>query len=303
MELKSVFLGEIGLTTTSAQHVKDIAGHYVDDLKQKLNSITFVNTNISIIGSDNPTLINRGWTLEELNSLNKILFKIAKAQSLQAWLGEAISAKTALQDSVKSYSISDYCQENEIEYPKLPKDPQHVTEQQWLDTLSIKDRNRYLTLQTFCAVVGNFIHPSPLSRLSKPSTTNFHSARENALNYDKNPFSVTERGSDTIIYSYKPSISVDDINNKYFELQTIHRQYQAEFNALKHQFEVYRDSKYEKAMRDHAIEYNEKAARIEEIRAEWDKEFERLSQGASKLKIIIPDALKSIFDEINNLGK
>ena len=72
MELKSVFLGENGLTTTSAQHLKDMAGHYIDDLKQKLNSITFVNTNISIIGSDKQTLINRGWNLDELNSINEI---------------------------------------------------------------------------------------------------------------------------------------------------------------------------------------------------------------------------------------
>lgn len=49
MKLKSVFLGENGLTTTSAQHIKDMAGHYVDNLKQKLNFIIFVNINISII--------------------------------------------------------------------------------------------------------------------------------------------------------------------------------------------------------------------------------------------------------------
>ena len=42
MELKSVFLGENGLTTTSAQHIKDMPGHYVDNLRQKLNSITFL---------------------------------------------------------------------------------------------------------------------------------------------------------------------------------------------------------------------------------------------------------------------
>ena len=70
-----------------------MAGHYVDNLRQKLNSITFVNTNISIIGSDKQTLINRGWNLDELNSINEILIRIAKAQSLQAWLGEAINAK------------------------------------------------------------------------------------------------------------------------------------------------------------------------------------------------------------------
>ena len=126
MELKSVFLGENGLTTTSAQHIKDMAGHYVDNLRQKLNSITFVNTNISIIGSDKQTLINRGWNLDELNSINEILIRIAKAQTLQAWLGEAINAKNNLQRDIEDYDIKDFVKEHNIEVPEVKSSPRHI---------------------------------------------------------------------------------------------------------------------------------------------------------------------------------
>ena len=113
----SVFFGENGLTSTSAQHVKDMAGHYVDDLKQKLSSITFVNSNINIIGGENSTLVNKGWNEEELNSVNEILERISQAQALQAWLGEAINAKQNRQTYVGHYNIKDYCNDYNIEYP------------------------------------------------------------------------------------------------------------------------------------------------------------------------------------------
>ena len=169
----SVFFGENGLTSTSAQHVKDMAGHYVDDLKQKLSSITFVNSNINIIGGENSTLVNKGWNEEELNSVNEILERISQAQALQAWLGEAINAKQNRQTYVGHYNIKDYCNDYNIEYPTEPTNVKYATEADWLKTLSIKELNRYLTLQTYCAVFGNFIHPKYGS--------NFHTARQLAI--------------------------------------------------------------------------------------------------------------------------
>ena len=301
MELKSVFLGENGLTTTSAQHVKDMAGHYIDDLKQKLNSITFVNTNISIIGSDNPTLINKGWSKEELNSVNQILIRIAKAQSLQAWLGEAIKARKILSDAISEYTLQDFIKEKGLEPITYKKGPNHATEEEWINTLTIKERNRYLTLETACAVIGNFIHPS--KGLNSFKEANFHSAREAALKFDKSPFTVNEKGQDTVIYNYLLSIPLEDIDKKYFELQAIHRQYQAELNAFKHQFDIYRDNKYLEDQQEYYKSLQENNQREREYTAQYDAEVERLKTSCSQLKIIIPDALNDIYTEINNLGK
>lgn len=297
MKLKSVFLGENGLTTTSAQHIKDMAGHYVDNLRQKLNSITFVNTNISIIGSDKQTLINRGWNLDELNSINEILIRIAKAQSLQAWLGEAINAKNNLQRDIEDYDIKDFVKEHNIEVPEVKSLPRHIEECEWLDTLSIKDRNRYLTLQTLCAVIGSFIHTK--TGFDK----NYHSAREDALKYDKSPFVVNENGQDTIIRNYILSIPLEDIDKKYFELQAIHRQYQAEFNALKHQFEIYRNDKFVKDKQEYNESLNKHNQFMNELMSQMKDEVENLKVECAKLKIVIPDALNDIYTEINNLGK
>ena len=291
----SVFFGENGLTSTSAQHVKDMAGHYVDDLKQKLSSITFVNSNINIIGGENSTLVNKGWNEEELNSVNEILERISQAQALQAWLGEAINAKQNRQNYVVHYNIKDYCNDNNIEYPTEPTTVHYTTEADWLKTLSIKELNRYLTLQTYCAVFGNFIHPKYGS--------NFHTARELAIKVEKAPYEVTENGRDTVIYNKTLSVDIETIDNKYFELQAIHRDKQSEFNALRHQFEVYRDSKFTQDQTEYDKKLLEYKQRVTELSSQWQAKKDELERECANLKIVIPDALKSIYDKVNRLGK
>lgn len=291
----SVFFGENGLTSTSAQHVKDMAGHYVDDLKQKLSSITFVNSNINIIGGENSTLVNKGWNEEELNSVNEILERISQAQALQAWLGEAINAKQNRQTYVGHYNIKDYCNDYNIEYPTEPTNVKYATEADWLKTLSIKELNRYLTLQTYCAVFGNFIHPKYGS--------NFHTARQLAIKVEKAPYEVTENGRDTVIYNKTLSVDIETIDNKYFELQAIHRDKQSEFNALRHQFEVYRDSKFTQDQTEYDKKLLEYKQRVTELSSQWQAKKDELERECANLKIAIPDALKSIYDKVNRLGK
>lgn len=291
----SVFFGENGLTSTSAQHVKDMAGHYVDDLKQKLSSITFVNSNINIIGGENSTLVNKGWNEEELNSVNEILERISQAQALQAWLGEAINAKQNRQTYVGHYNIKDYCNDYNIEYPTEPTNVKYATEADWLKTLSIKELNRYLTLQTYCAVFGNFIHPKYGS--------NFHTARQLAIKVEKAPYEVTENGRDTVIYNKTLSVDIETIDNKYFELQAIHRDKQSEFNALRHQFEVYRDSKFTQDQTEYDKKLLEYKQRITELSSQWQTKKDELERECANMKIVIPDALKSIYDKVNRLGK
>lgn len=291
----SVFFGENGLTSTSAQHVKDMAGHYVDDLKQKLSSITFVNSNINIIGGENSTLVNKGWNNDELNSVNEILERISQAQALQAWLGEAINAKQNRQNYVGHYNIKDYCNDYNIEYPTEPTNVKYATEADWLKTLSIKELNRYLTLQTYCAVFGNFIHPKYGS--------NFHTARQLAIKVEKAPYEVTENGRDTVIYNKTLSVDIETIDNKYFELQAIHRDKQSEFNALRHQFEVYRDSKFTQDQTEYDKKLLEYKQLVTELSSQWQTKKDELERECANMKIVIPDALKSIYDKVNRLGK
>lgn len=291
----SVFLGENGLTTTSAQHIKDMAGHYVDDLKQKLQSVTFINTNINIIGSDKQSMVNKGWNDDDLNSVNEILERISQAQALQAWLGEAINARQTAQNNLSMFSVGNYCELHNIDMPKKPDMTHMLTESEWLQTLPIKELNRYFTLQTYCAVFGNFVHPN--------RTTNFHSARQEAMHASKAPYDVVEKGRDTVIYDKALSLDLETIDQKYFELQAILRDKQSEFNALRHQYEVCRDEKFTNDRIEYDKQLQEYSQKMDELTSQWESEKQQRTQELAALKIVIPDALKSIFDIVNRLGK
>ena len=208
---------------------------------------------------------------------------------------EAINAKQNRQTYVGHYNIKDYCNDYNIEYPTEPTNVKYATEADWLKTLSIKELNRYLTLQTYCAVFGNFIHPKYGS--------NFHTARQLAIKVEKAPYEVTENGRDTVIYNKTLSVDIETIDNKYFELQAIHRDKQSEFNALRHQFEVYRDSKFTQDQTEYDKKILEYKQRVTELSSQWQTKKDELERECANMKIVIPDALKSIYDKVNRLGK
>ena len=55
------------MTSTSAQHIKDMAGHMNENLKEQLNGIRFVNGGrLKLLGSQSKELLVKGWDV--LNS-------------------------------------------------------------------------------------------------------------------------------------------------------------------------------------------------------------------------------------------
>lgn len=51
-ECNKVFFGEKGLTQTSANHLANIAKETVESNRQALDSVGFVNVNISLLSED-----------------------------------------------------------------------------------------------------------------------------------------------------------------------------------------------------------------------------------------------------------
>ena len=86
-------------------------------------------------------------------------------------------------------------------------------------------------------------------------------------------------------------------------MQQNHRQYQAEFNGLRHQFELKRDEKYaqDRAIYEEAREeYNKERTRLRSL---YDADLNEYNRIVRDLKIIIPNDLKEIYDHISKLGK
>ena len=288
----SIFLSDSGLTTTSAQHIKDMAGHLVDNAKSKLNSINFVTEDVTLIGNNIQHRLHTGLNEEETQNINNLLLEVAQAQSLQAWLGEAIKAKEDIVAYVRGLTFDKYCNDNNICF-KYPNRPIRLSPQEWLNSLNIKERNEYLHLQTLCAVYGNLIHP-------KGSLDN---ARKAAYNAQKEPVTYVENGGNTIFHHYSLSQSIENIEALFFELQNTHREYQARFNAMKHKYELEADAKLDAELKEWekvTLEIREEEKKKKE---EYLKYKENLMIEARNLKIVIPNDLKDIYTKVSSLGK
>lgn len=288
---EQVFFGEKGLTSTSANHLANMAKEFVKREEIELSNMSFIDETVQIIGSNATHQLKMGIT--SLECIPAKLDKIAKATSLIAWLREAIKAKTQLQKTLSNLSIADFCAIQEIELPVAPKEDHILTETEYYNNLPINTRNRYFQLETICATIGKYIHPDGA----------FASQRDNLMRVIMNPTKVSGNGKDTLIYMYSPSVTTEEVNRVFYDLQDSHREAQKALNAIK--FEC------EKAIMESQAEVNAKyRAELEvyeeamtSIRAQFRKYITEQNKVISNLKIVIPDSLSDIYETINNLGK
>ena len=292
IETNSVFFGEKGLTSTSAQHIKDMAGHMNENLKEQLNGIRFVTDEVKLLGSQSKEILAKGWDVTQLEQVENILDTIAQTQSLQAWLGEAIRVKNILSQGIKNYSFRTWMIDNELELPET-KAVKVLTEEEWLNSLDIKTRNRYLTLQTICAVYGQFIHPKmPMDKAKKYLQTRLNE-----------PVEVTGSGRDSLVYYFTPSVEQSKVDEVYYQLQAKHRTAQAEFNKLKHEYEVALDEYRQKQIDANEEIQAQSNTLMNEYLNQYQKEHQEMTIKIRGLKIQIPDHLKDIYETVNKLGK
>jgi len=273
-----IFFGESGLTTTSANHIANIAKEKYQLLLKQLETITLYNTNIGLISSEKQPL---SYGVETLSNVKPSLETIAQLKSLIAWLREAIKAKERLFEDVKSENFG-------LVAPVRPICENVMTEDEYVATWSIKKRNRYYFLETMCATIGSYIHPNGA----------FAKAREEYMNKLTNPLRVVGQGRDTTIYEYVPSIDSEEVENTFMSLQSEYRTYQAELNSLKYEIEeairsdnLAKSNKYSSEMQNYEASLENYNAEIKTLRL---KENERISN----LKIIIPDSLQKIYQEV-----
>lgn len=105
MKKDMIYFSENGLTSTSANHIANLAKEYYQTLETKLDNIKFYDEKISLISSSDYKLLRGGITASTLEETTSDLYKIADAKSLIAWLREAIKAKDNLLREIKRYRI------------------------------------------------------------------------------------------------------------------------------------------------------------------------------------------------------
>ena len=283
----------VALTSTSANHIANLAKEFIQDIETRLNSMCFYNAEVALIGSATANTIQNGGDIKLLGSLPRLLNDVAQAKSLIAWLREGIKTKDALVKNILSFSIGDFCKLQGIDKPKEPEMGHILTEEEYYTSLPIKERNRYYELETEAAVIGSCVHPrGPLSN-----------ARKELSDKIQHPHSVSGIGRDALIYTYTPTVTVEELDTVFFELQKKHRETQAQLNSMKYNCEQAinestnkANSEYEAAFKLYQTELSSLYASFQTWRAEKTQEY-------NKLKIVVPNSLLGIYNTISSLGK
>lgn len=286
--MENVFFGENGLTSTSANFIANQAKEYVESLKEYLSTTNFLNSTIELIGSDKETLSRKGFSSEEVKGIEEVLNAIVSAYSLIAWLREALKAKEDIGKQLREMDMYDWAKEKNITLPEYPEQVVKLPESKVIATWSVKDRNRYLTAQTFCSVYGKYIHPDG----------DFSKARKEFLNKRFNSVEYTECGSNTIIHRYTPTIDQGTIESTFKTLQNKWREKQAIVNSYKHKIDTTIQDDYVKRIAEYRNEYNKVSEELNSYRTQFKEYIENKTKEASALKIIIPNDLKAIYEII-----
>lgn len=296
------FFGTEGLTSTSANHIANLAKEANREHQNYLASIQFYSERIGIIGTPERVLAQEGVNLEGLSKIKTAIESIAENNALIAFIREAIKEKERLEKEAKSWK-------NEVAREALelrrkenvsPSKPVPVTEEDMFARLSIGQVEHYLTLEAQCSVIGKYIHEG--GALSN--------ARIDAMQKVTHPRTVKENGRDTIVTEYELTVSTDNIDSVYFDFQALHRSYQSELNGMK------------KAMLDDAQAINLKMdedyrfARTQylHVNAELDREEQKIEMDerekrqellreVQNLKIVIPNRLNGAYTALMKSGK
>lgn len=284
-----VFFAEKGITSTSANHVSNKGKELLKSEQAVLDNINFVNTTASLLSGGESRTITKGMNADSFESMHKTIAKIANLNAMSAWIHEAIKAKTEILEYVQSLSIDTWAKEQNIELPNAACKEFPITESDVIGTWDVAKRNKYYVYESYCSLVGKFIHPKGA----------FYEAKAQMNNAVQNPNKVEGSGRDAIIYSYEPSMPISDVNVEYNWLSTELRHKEAEFNKMKQEIvDAITEDKLAKAQK-----FNDAYAKyidtMESIRNRFDMWKTKTVKEVSALKIYLPQGPKHTYDEIN----
>lgn len=283
----SVFLGEQGITSTSANYLANLAQELIVKEKELLEGAVFYNGTIDIIGSESgPKPKTIGKNNDFVKEIPNILNRMARMNAFCAWMREAVKAKDALLRSIESTDLKDW--------KTLPDCPvqKHYSMEDMINSLNIKERFEYLYLEAYASTLGKGVHPGG----------SFNMARREAHNKAATPTATEGYGKDTILHAYQLSADLDVIDSVYEQLQNTQRQYEARLNAIKFKLQellaqknLEEKEKYEAALAEYNSVHN---SMLMDFQAWRISEKQRVS----KLKIRIPNELQETFEYLNSVG-
>lgn len=294
--------GEYGLTETQAAHLCALANQIKEQHEATLANVSFVNTELSIVGHEGSHVTDAGFT--NMSEIEKAIAEISRMNAFIAWFAEARKELEEYRDARTRYDIEGWAKEQGIEMPEIPKSRYHEvimsTLQDVINEMSIKDRQMYLALEAKSAVYGKFIHPkNPMER-----------ARARMHKIAKAPYATEGSGQDTLIYHYEPSVAPEMVDALYNQLQAEYRETEQQLNHMKSLLKrtldtknLEENNKKQELIQIYKRENQEYADKMSELTAKYNAWLTEENARIAKFRFVVPEKLSDIEKMLSKLGK
>lgn len=282
-----------GLTSTSANHIANLAKEMIRDIEVSLEGMALYSTTVTLVSSEKTNVLSHGATAADVESVISRLHAVADAKSLIAWLREAIKAKERLQSEAAAMTLAEYAKIKGVKLSEPPVRGEVLTEDEYFASKPLDERCRYYSLETLAATLGKAVHPGG----------EFAEARNELLTKIKSPHTVSGAGRDALIYTYEPTVDGQLVEDVYFRLQKQYRDAQASLNAMKHECRRAIDESAVAAKAEYAKAMSAWAVDRKLLEAEFTEYVQRKSNEIASLRILIPQSLKDIYETVSCLGK
>lgn len=277
--MNTAFLGAEGITSTSANHLCNLAKEKAYVYQAELQNLSFYDTFVSING-DKQILLSK--SSDDYVHLMGLISKIGQLHAFIAYMREAIKQKQNLSSEIPPFQDWEGSKEIPTVDLFIP-----TTWEEVFAELSIKDQNKYLELEAICAVLGKNIHPGGA----------INNARQEMYAKLSRPAEI----SDNKVYSYDVTVDPHKVDELFFALQREHRSYEAQLNAMKNSIEAEVTARNLAKQEIYHAKLRERAAKTKEQEAAYKVYVDRLKAEHSKMKIVIPNALQEIYKELSDL--
>lgn len=282
------YLGKTGITATSANHLANIAKELIKSIE--LKNIKFVDKYVQLISGEKK-LLNKG--IFSTENINSTIETIAELISFCAWVREAIKFKDSLLNNLSSMDLKEYCKLTGKEYPAAPQCPEDVTEQDIRNEMSVKEMFEYLQLEAIASTYGKYIHPEG----------SISSAREEHIYRKQTPCDLVGEGRDALIYTYELSISEDEVESTFMQLQSKYRLSEKKLNAMKAAIKDRKNSRNLALQQEYQVNLHAYEIEKHKLISEMNSYVTQKSEEIASLKILIPKELESIYQFLNKRGE
>ncbi|MGI9055859.1 MAG: hypothetical protein ACR2F2_08680 [Pyrinomonadaceae bacterium] len=297
-----VFFADGGLSMSDANTVAGKAGDIADSVSRLLNQ---TGSYIKTTELDGKKVILSA--PKKIDNLYEVSQKDGQLYGLKAYLMEAIKAKNAVIDYLKTADVKEFIEADEKfnDYDKeedvYPVN-QTLTVNNVLQTWSLEDRAEYYTLEAQVAHLGKKIHPNGV--LDKLAQESFEGVR-----YEREELNSGQGGTKTHIAEVTSVYSPEEAQKIFYALHDLRREKEKKLNWYKARLQnelnakqIEAEKEFQTRLNDYTELQKQKHEADEQLRSVLQSRRLKLVKEAADLKIRLPKTLEEIYDFVVNFN-